>query len=226
MPTGPVRPVEREQRQAGDDRRQRERQVDQRVDDPLAAGTRRARAPTRSACPSRRRSPRRSSEAIEREPDRRHRLGCGDARPRTRPRPPSSERTTTAASGIRTISVSQATRGPPMTSGPRRLLAGGYGGAAAAPRQLRVSSAVETPRSRSIFATEPFSGSKNSSLTLAQPPNLSISNSVRRRRDTSSRRPGRRGSSGSPSRRRSAAPPACGASRRTPWPAPGSRTRS
>ena len=37
IPTGLLRPVERQQREAGDDRRQRERQVDQRVDDALAA---------------------------------------------------------------------------------------------------------------------------------------------------------------------------------------------
>ena len=37
MPTGLRRAVERQQREAGDDRRQRERQVDQRVDDALAA---------------------------------------------------------------------------------------------------------------------------------------------------------------------------------------------
>ena len=43
-------PVEREQREPGDDRRQREGQVDQRVDDALARGTRRAPAPRRSAC--------------------------------------------------------------------------------------------------------------------------------------------------------------------------------
>src|SRR5215213_11138912 len=37
------------------------------------------------------------------------------------PAPPSKERTTTAASGIRTISVSQATLRPPTTSGPVRM---------------------------------------------------------------------------------------------------------
>ena len=47
-----ARPVEREQHDAGHDRRQREREVDEGVDDPLAAGTRRARAPRRSACPT------------------------------------------------------------------------------------------------------------------------------------------------------------------------------
>src|SRR5215211_8347210 len=36
------------------------------------------------------------------------------------PTPPSNERTTTAASGIRTISVSHATLRPPTTSGPDR----------------------------------------------------------------------------------------------------------
>ncbi len=36
MPIGLVRPVQREQHQAGDDGRQRERKVDQRVDHPLA----------------------------------------------------------------------------------------------------------------------------------------------------------------------------------------------
>ena len=35
MPSRAVRAVEREQREAGDDRRQRERQVDQRVDERL-----------------------------------------------------------------------------------------------------------------------------------------------------------------------------------------------
>src|SRR5918994_6669185 len=35
--------------------------------------------------------------------------------------PPSNERTTTAASGIRTIGVSQATLSPPPTSGPLRI---------------------------------------------------------------------------------------------------------
>ena len=54
MPTGLSRPVERQQHQAGDDRRQRERQVDDRVDEPLAAGSRRGPAPRRSACPTRR----------------------------------------------------------------------------------------------------------------------------------------------------------------------------
>ena len=36
---------------------------------------------------------------------------------------------------------------------------------------------VDTPASSSIFATEPFSGSKISSLTLLQPPRSSMVNS-------------------------------------------------
>ena len=43
MPIGPVVAVEREQRQAGDDRRQRERQVDHRVDDALPRNSSRTR---------------------------------------------------------------------------------------------------------------------------------------------------------------------------------------
>ena len=50
-PDRAARPVEREQHEAGDDRRQRERQVDQRVDDATCRGSRRAPAPRRSACP-------------------------------------------------------------------------------------------------------------------------------------------------------------------------------
>ena len=106
-------------------------------------------------------------------------------------RPSSSERTTTAASGIRTISVSQATERPPATSGPadtaRRARA-----ARGRARRGAVSAqpAVETPRSCSISATEPFSGSKNSSLTFDQPPNSSILKSFFGVRDTCSCRRG------------------------------------
>ena len=98
--------------------------------------------------------------------------------------PPSNERTTTAASGISTISVSQATLRPPTTSGPLRMRRAPAGLAGRALCSLEAGAsitlrhlAVETPRSCSIFATAPVSGSKKSALTLSQPPNLSILNS-------------------------------------------------
>ena len=41
---------------------------------------------------------------------------------------------------------------------------------------------MDTPRSRSISATDPVSGSKNSSFTRSQPPNSSIVNTTKDRR--------------------------------------------
>ena len=100
------------------------------------------------------------------------------------PTPPSKERTTTAASGISTISVSHATlsaadderagaHARPARRPGRRVRPSRAERAATSPDYL----AVLTPSSCSIFATEPVSGSKKSALTLSQPPNLSILNS-------------------------------------------------
>ena len=50
IPTGLPLPYSASSTTPGDDRRQRERQVDQRVDDPSCRGIRRAPSPTRSAC--------------------------------------------------------------------------------------------------------------------------------------------------------------------------------
>ena len=87
-------------------------------------------------------------------------------------RPPSVERTTTAASGSRTMRLSHSVA-MPSAEGARPRRPG-------APRRLQRRAvrhlAVDTPASSSILAIEPFSGSKSSSLTLLQPPRSSIVN--------------------------------------------------
>ena len=84
-------------------------------------------------------------------------------------KPPSVERTTTAASGSRTIRLSQSTEMPSPRAPGRpagRLRCEGCGG----------HPAVETPASSSILAIEPPSTSNSSSLTFSQPPRSSIVN--------------------------------------------------
>ena len=85
--------------------------------------------------------------------------------------PPSVERATTAASGSRTMRLSQSVetpspRAPGLPAGrPRRFSASGG------------HPAVDTPASSSISAIEPPSMSNISSLTFSQPPRSSIVNS-------------------------------------------------
>ena len=172
------RAVEGEQRQAGDDRRQRERQVDQRVDERLAAELVADEHPRDQH----------AHHGVDRGDDERHdqrqphrgdRLGVGDRVP---------ERADAAVERAHDDGGQreQDDQGQPggaepadderpaarCSARPRRAC-----GSRACPAPLRRHLAVETPRSCSILATEPVSGSKNSALTLSQPPNLSISNS-------------------------------------------------
>ena len=77
-------------------------------------------------------------------------------------RPPSSERSTTAASGSRTMrlshSIDSPIASPPLgRPAPERRRWNG---------ERDAHEAVDTPASSSILATEPFSGSNSSSLTF------------------------------------------------------------
>ena len=103
--------------------------------------------------------------------------------------PPPVDLATRAAIGIRTMRLRYAvTRPRPRAAPPRRGNLAGLGGAAARAAGLRTSlrshpqalrnqgrHPVETPRSLSILATLPFSGSKNSVLAFSQPPMLGSS---------------------------------------------------
>ncbi len=91
-------------------------------------------------------------------------------------RPSCSERSTSAASGSRTTTLSQSVLtpkpsapAPPTRPRSRRRASGAVVVAAEA-----IYLAVETPASSSILATEPCCGSKSSSLTFDQPPRSAI----------------------------------------------------
>ena len=105
-----------------------------------------------------------SSERIEREAQ------GGDAwrlqiASQNAPSPPSGERATTAASGMRTMTLSQSVATPEAERA-RRASRGARQRAASGKRPKDGHLAVETPASSSILAIEPFSGSKSSSLTF------------------------------------------------------------
>ena len=92
-------------------------------------------------------------------------------------RPPSNDFATTAASGIRTIRLRYVTTRPRVSPGPPRpSLRPGLGGASAAVATAPWLTPSQPPGSRSISATVPFSGSKNSVVTSSQPPRSAIVN--------------------------------------------------
>src|SRR5829696_2822195 len=147
------RAVERQQREAGDDRRQRERQVDQRVDDALAA------EPIADEDPRDQREAQRGDRlaAADRAPERvEAALGrAGDhGGERQQDYQAQPERRDAEPEGARPDG-----RAPSQVQGERRHFA------------------VDTPASSSIFAIAPPSMSNRSALTLSQPPRSSIVNS-------------------------------------------------
>ena len=119
MPIGLLRPVEREQRQAGDDRRQRERQVDERVDERLAAEVVAHEHPGDAACPMTALIAAATSEtsSVNRSAATAWR---GDTASQNVPRPPSSDRATTAASGSSTMRLSHSVAMPSAERRPTR----------------------------------------------------------------------------------------------------------
>ena len=105
------RAVEREQREAGDDRRQRERQVDQRVDEALAAELVAHEDP----------GDQRAGDGVDHASRRARRASVNRSAAtawrlltalQNASKPPSVERTTTAASGSSTIRLSQSVEMP------------------------------------------------------------------------------------------------------------------
>ena len=162
-----VGPVERQQRDAGDDRRQREGQVDERVDDALARELVADEDPGHER--ARHRVDRRDPErAGQRELQRRDRRRRGHRVP---------ERRQAALGRLRDHGGqgqqdddAQPQRGDPEAEGARagapRAPAGPPGPGAGSARHL----SVETPALCSILATAPVAGSKRSALIWSQPP--------------------------------------------------------
>ena len=158
----------------GDDRRQREGQVDDRVDVPLA----------RELIANEHPGDDRPRDGVDRDHDRRGGQGQLQRRDRLRVRHRVPERAQAALERLRhdggqrdqddqaQIPDDQAAgqRGAPEAepdARPRGSLGCGCSS---------LAHSVATPRSRSISATLPFSGSKNSVVTFSQPPRSAIVN--------------------------------------------------
>ena len=93
------------------------------------------------------------------------------------PTPPSSERTTTAASGIRMISVSQATESPAANSAPRAAEAAPRRRGTRRPAGGCASAGSGDPQVTLDLGDGAVLGVEELVVDLAQPPNSSILNS-------------------------------------------------
>ena len=93
--------------------------------------------------------------------------------------PSSNDRDTTAAIGSSTMIERYPTTSPLVRPGPPKRIPerGRFGGDSACAIVGVNGYSVATPSSRSMSATLPFSGSKNSAEATSQPPNCSMSNS-------------------------------------------------
>ena len=147
--------VEGEQRQPGDDRRQRERQVDERVDEAACPGTSSRTRTQAMSVPMTTLISATTKRDDERQLQRRDRLGGGDRVPEARPSRPRRglphHRRERQQNDDRSGSA-MAT--PCRAGGPAGLRARGFG---ALPRD----SPAEPPQARSIVAMIPSLGSKN-----------------------------------------------------------------
>ena len=205
-----------------DDRRQREGQVDERVDD--------AALPRNSVAHEHPRG-RRAGDGVDRRDDqrrpqrqlqRRHRLTARDGRPRTCPGRRRSSGATSAASGISTMTLSHSVATPEARARPlppRRYARRAAGGT----RGEGLTWQWRPPRPPRSWRPSPCRGRRTSSLTLLQPPRSSDREQAARGRELRlvlRRAPPRR-PAGSPSRRTSAGPAARARSPGTPWPAAG-----
>ena len=210
MPERAAGPVEGDQRQAGDDRRQREGEVDQGVDRILAGELVAHQHPGDD----------RADDGVDRghanEPraqaQRRHGLRGRDGLPETLP----------AACGRAEDDGGQRDQHDHAQVGGDHARSRGACRSTSFPlcvdwREWRGRGRAERIAGRAhcccTLATMPLSGSKNLAVTSAQPPRSAMVKRVGGVGEVEARPAPRAGSSGSPSRRRLAGPPACAGSR-------------